>query len=276
MQTRVTTHLFALGLLALTSGCNCGHNVLITSVGTNDARPVDSGILHFCGDGVVNPPEQCDVGFESGASARCNADCTLPAGVDAGPGTVEGPAEIAGTLSESAGILGPTALHPYLPIEGATVYLELLNGTSSLASTVTGADGRFHFSVSAGVAYQLRFGLASRFQLESEHRRRLSPVAAGATANADEQFYTRGLHFAVQNLTSGAPLDRASVSIVDARQVVLAGPRLTDAEGYVYFESTSSAGVMVFSKSGFVSNSLGEASVNTTHTVIGGIGLQPQ
>ena len=263
----------AVCMLAFASGCNCGHNILITTVGANEGRAVDSGILHFCGDGIVNSPEQCDVGFEGG-SATCNSDCTLPAGHDAG--TPQGAAEIRGTVSEYNGILGPTALHPYVPIVGAKVFLETLNGVDELSSVTAGADGRFHFSVSANVAYQLRFELPSRYQLEPEHRRRLVPIAAGATALADEQFYTRGLHFVVQDLTRGGPLERASVSIIDAHDVALAGPRLTDADGYVYFESTLTAGTMVFTKQGFVSDSLGHASVDTTHTVVGGIGLRPE
>ncbi len=264
----------AVALFALASGCQCGGNVLVDVATIDPGQITDAGtgVLRFCGDAIVTAPEACDTGLEGSATSECNADCTLNRAVafDAGAG-----AEIAGTAWEYIGIISNSVLHPNLPIKDAVIRLQLKDSSADVGIVVTKADGTFRFAVTPNVAYQIRYELPDAFEAELGYARPLLPVAPGGVGKADYNFLRRGLHFAVRERASdNTPIVGAKVKIVDESMKVLAAERLTDAEGYVYFERTATVGKMVFEKAGFKSETLGGASVNTTHTVVGGMSLE--
>lgn len=282
----------AVALVALASGCQCGRNVLVDVATIDPGQLTDAGtgVLRFCGDAIVTAPEECDTGLEGGSTSECNSDCTVnracPAGktwheatrtcrdvaFDAGMG-----AEIAGTVWEYIAVIPNSALHPNLPIKDAVIRLQLKDSNSDVGIVVTKADGTFRFAVAPNVAYQIRYELPDAFETEAPgYARQLLPVPPGGVGNGDYNFLRRGLHFAVRErgATDNPAIAGARVKIIDESMNVLAAERLTDAEGYVYFERTATAGKMVFEKTGFKSETLGGASVNTTHTVVGGMSLE--
>ena len=283
--------LATLVLAALASGCQCGRNMLV-DVATIDPGQVSdagTGVLRFCGDNLVSGSEECDPGLEGSATSECNSDCTLNRSCPPGQAWSEGKgcvlvpldagvgAEIVGTLSEYTGILpASSVLHPWLPIKNAVVRLQLKDSTTDVGVVITPADGSFRFAVTPNVAYQVRYELTDEYETERGYARSILPVPAGGTGNASYQFLRRGLHFTVQDRKVGGVIAGVQVFIVDEAMTVLAPPQLTDAEGYVYFARTARPGTMVFTKTGYARETLGNASVNTTHTVVGGMSLQKE
>ncbi len=284
-----------LAVASLASGCNCGHNVLVESITPGEATATGrsdagtdggSGLIRYCGDGVVSPPEECEpVDFE-GADPVCHSNCTFtracPAGqgwnesakhctlVDAGSG-----AEVVGVLTEYTGILPLTSkLHPPKPIGQAIVHLELKGGLGDVSAVTTAPDGAFRFSVTPGVEYQLLYELPAQYEVDPQYVRAIPALGPSETYRADYAFTLKGLHVATQDLKAGGPLAQVSVSIVDEANHVTAGPRLTDDEGYVFFERTATPQRLQFEKRGYAETTLGVPSLNTTHTTYAGIGLQ--
>ncbi|MER2561595.1 MAG: SpaA isopeptide-forming pilin-related protein [Myxococcaceae bacterium] len=286
-------------LLTLTA-CDCGNPRLSIHEGTPpDAGPRASA----CGNGFLELPfEECDFGIESntgGPAGACNPDCFLsracPVGqrfdearvscvaevdagaVDAGAAVEDAGvgAKVVGVLVEYPGALFNSVLHPDTPIAGAIVHLRRAGSSRDLATFTTQADGRFEFDLAPGGAYQLVDEVPP--DLYNEANPRPVPVAAaGQTVRADARFLRKGVSFVVRTLATSMAIDGVQVTVMAPGNRVLAGPRQTDAEGFVHFPPTSERGTMVFEKPGFRRYELGMPSVDTTSTVIGGCGLEVQ
>jgi hypothetical protein len=300
---RVPTPLFLVCLSLAVAACNCGNPRL-----TIHEQPTlaDGGrVASVCGNGFVEAPhEECDFGAENnlgGPVGSCNPDCFLsracPAGssydeariqcvampdggLDAGWDAGSAPprdagvgAKVVGVLAEYAGALSPSVLHPNVPIDGATVHLRARGAMVDLSTRTTGPDGRFEFDVSPGAAYDLVHDTPSAFYNEGTPRP--VPLAMpGETVRADLQFLRKGVSFVVRTLASSTAIPGVEVTVVAPGNRLIAGPRLTDAEGFVHFPPTSERGVMVFQKAGYRRYELGMPSVDTTSTVVGGCGLE--
>lgn len=286
-------------LLAL-AGCDCGNPRL----SIHDGTPADAGPgASVCGNGFLELPfEECDFGLESnigGPAGACNPDCFLsracPVGqrfdearvscvgdgdaglVDAGVPVEDAGvgAKVVGVLVEYPGALTSSVLHPDVPIAGAIVHLRRAGSSRDLATFTTLADGRFEFDVAPGGSYQLVDDVPPH--LYNEANPRPVPVAAaGQTVRADTRFLRKGVSFVVRQLANSMAIPDVAVTVVAPGNRVLAGPRLTDAEGFVHFPPTMERGTMVFEKAGFRRYELGMPSVDTTSTVVGGCGLEVQ
>lgn len=287
------------------AACDCGNPRLsIRDNPTADAGPGAS----VCGNGFLELPfEECDFGLESntgGPAGSCNPDCFLSracaagerfdearvtcvtvadAGVnDAGVVDAGQPVEdagvgakVVGVLVEYPGALFNSVLHPDAPIAGAIVHLRRTGSTRDLATFTTQADGRFEFDVAPGGSYQLVDEVPP--ELYNEANPRTVPVAApGQTVRADTRFLRKGVSFVVRQLTTSTAIAGVEVTVVAPGNRLLAGPRQTDAEGFVHFPPTTERGTMVFEKAGYRRYELGMPSVDTTSTVIGGCGLEVQ
>ncbi len=282
------------------AACDCGNPRLSIHEGTAaDAGPRASA----CGNGFLELPfEECDFGIESntgGPAGACNPDCFLsracPVGqrfdearvscvaevdagaVDAGAAVEDAGvgAKVVGVLVEYPGALFNSVLHPDTPIAGAIVHLRRAGSSRDLATFTTQADGRFEFDLAPGGAYQLVDEVPP--DLYNEANPRPVPVAAaGQTVRADARFLRKGVSFVVRTLATSMAIDGVQVTVMAPGNRVLAGPRQTDAEGFVHFPPTSERGTMVFEKPGFRRYELGMPSVDTTSTVIGGCGLEVQ
>ncbi len=282
------------------AACDCGNPRLSIHDGTStDAGPRASA----CGNGFLELPfEECDFGIESntgGPAGACNPDCFLsracPAGqrfdeatvscvgdvdsgvVDAGVPMEDAGvgAKVVGVLVEYPGALSTSVLHPDAPIAGAIVHLRRAGSSRDLATFTTLGDGRFEFELAPGGSYQLVDEVPP--DLYNEANPRPVPVAAaGQTVRADTRFLRKGVSFVVRQLSTSTAIPGVAVTVVAPGNRVLAGPRQTDAEGFVHFPPTTERGTMVFEKSGFRRYELGMPSVDTTSTVVGGCGLEVQ
>lgn len=282
------------------AACDCGNPRLSIHDNTSaDAGPRAS----VCGNGFLELPfEECDFGLESntgGPAGACNPDCFLSracplgerfdearvscvAAVDAGVIDAGIPAEdagvgakVVGVLVEYPGALFNSVLHPDAPIAGAIVHLRRAGSARDLATFTTLADGRFEFDLAPGGAYQLVDEVPP--ELYNEANPRTVPVAAsGQTVRADTRFLRKGVSFVVRQLNNSTAISGVDVTVMAAGNRVLAGPRQTDAEGFVHFPPTTERGTMVFEKAGFRRYELGMPSVDTTSTVVGGCGLEVQ
>lgn len=247
-------------------------------------------------DGLFHNSQGADAGALAATDAAAQPDAApLPDadGVAADTGFLPDAAELpdAGFLPDAADptrtarivgvitntIFGRTydAQHPAEPIDQVTVHVRTQIGGPDLASATTQADGRFDIPVAPGQDYVIQWDVPQQFYVESDDRQLVPALVDAEVRAADQSFYLKGVSFVVSSRTDGAKLEGVRVTVVDPNiGNLLAGPVLTDVEGYVHLNSTLVPGTLVLERAGFVTYRLQRPSLDTSSTVFGGAALE--
>lgn len=251
----------------------------------------DAGLFHDPLDDAGSAPTSADAGFMSSPAdagfvsgpvdAGLAPDAEEPAPLDAGTSTPDAGTPVQGT--RIVGLITHTlfgrtysALMPPDPIAQVVVHVRLQAGGADVASAITGSDGTFEIPVAPGQDYVIQWDVPAEYYSEPDYQAPISALADGEVRRADRSFFLKGVSFVVSSLRDGTKLQGVRAVVVDPNVGnTLAGPALTDAEGYVHFNSTLVPGTLILERDGFVTLRLDRPSLDTSHTVMGGAGLQP-
>lgn len=254
----------------------------------------DGGLFHNPLEDAGAVPSSVDAGFVQGASDAGFVQSAADAGQSADAGLApdaEDPAPLdagsdAGLAAQGTRIVGQithtlfgrtySALQPPDPIAQVVVHVRLEAGGADVASAITGVDGTFEIPVAPGQDYVLQWDVPPEYYIEGDYQAPIPALSDGEVRRADRSFFLKGVSFVVSSLRDGTKLEGVRAIVVDPNiGNTLAGPALTDAEGYVHFNSTLVPGTLILERDGFVTLRLERPSLDTSHTVMGGAGLQP-